>query len=124
MTADKIQPHHLSRKALLYVRQSSAHQVLHNSESGTLQCQTASKIGSDALSVTIGSRGADDPCLKQIEFSSPENARRQLLAFRGCQFAMFPCHSGSFHLICPILWEDLWESATLFSSLPAQSHRS
>jgi DNA invertase Pin-like site-specific DNA recombinase len=37
MTADKIQPHHLSRKALLYVRQSSAHQVLHNSESGTLQ---------------------------------------------------------------------------------------
>ena len=27
----------LSRKALLYVRQSSAHQVLHNRESGTLQ---------------------------------------------------------------------------------------
>jgi DNA invertase Pin-like site-specific DNA recombinase len=37
MTADKIQAHHLSRKALLYVRQSSAHQVLHNRESGALQ---------------------------------------------------------------------------------------
>ena len=30
---DKIRPHHLERKAMLYVRQSSAHQVLHNRES-------------------------------------------------------------------------------------------
>ena len=37
MTSDKVRPHHLERKALLYVRQSSAHQVLHNRESGTLQ---------------------------------------------------------------------------------------
>ena len=34
---EKIGPHHLERKAILYVRQSSAHQVLHNRESGTLQ---------------------------------------------------------------------------------------
>ena len=32
MMSDKIHPHHLQRKALLYVRQSSAHQVLHNRE--------------------------------------------------------------------------------------------
>ena len=37
MTSDKVRPHHLERKALLYVRQSSAHQVLHNRESGALQ---------------------------------------------------------------------------------------
>ena len=37
MTADKIQPHHLWRKALLYVRQPSADQVLHNRESSALQ---------------------------------------------------------------------------------------
>ena len=37
MISEKIQPHHLERKALLYVRQSSAHQVLHNRESGALQ---------------------------------------------------------------------------------------
>jgi DNA invertase Pin-like site-specific DNA recombinase len=37
MIGDKIRPHHLERKAILYVRQSSAHQVLHNRESGTLQ---------------------------------------------------------------------------------------
>jgi DNA invertase Pin-like site-specific DNA recombinase len=37
MTTDKIRPHHLDRKAILYVRQSSAHQVLHNRESGALQ---------------------------------------------------------------------------------------
>jgi DNA invertase Pin-like site-specific DNA recombinase len=37
MMADKIRPHHLERKAILYVRQSSAHQVLHNRESSALQ---------------------------------------------------------------------------------------
>src|SRR3974390_2040 len=37
MSSDKIRPHHLERKALLYVRQSSAHQVLHNRESSALQ---------------------------------------------------------------------------------------
>src|SRR5580704_14772153 len=37
MISDKICPHHLERKALLYVRQSSAHQVLHNRESSALQ---------------------------------------------------------------------------------------
>ncbi|UPT92111.1 hypothetical protein HAP41_0000048350 (plasmid) [Bradyrhizobium barranii subsp. apii] len=30
MISDKVRPHHLERKAILYVRQSSAHQVLHN----------------------------------------------------------------------------------------------
>jgi DNA invertase Pin-like site-specific DNA recombinase len=34
---DKIQSHHLERKSILYVRQSSAHQVLHNRESRSLQ---------------------------------------------------------------------------------------
>lgn len=34
---EKIRPHHLERKAILYVRQSSAHQVLQNRESSALQ---------------------------------------------------------------------------------------
>ena len=37
MMSDKIKPHPLARKAMLYVRQSSAHQVLHNLESQRLQ---------------------------------------------------------------------------------------
>jgi DNA invertase Pin-like site-specific DNA recombinase len=37
MISDKIRPQHLERKAILYVRQSSAHQVLHNRESSALQ---------------------------------------------------------------------------------------
>src|ERR1700741_5008576 len=37
MISDKVHPHHLARKALLYVRQSSAHQVLHSRESSALQ---------------------------------------------------------------------------------------
>lgn len=35
--SEKIQRHHLERTAVLYVRQSSVHQVLHNRESGALQ---------------------------------------------------------------------------------------
>ena len=37
MMHEKIRAHHLERKAILYVRQSSAHQVLHNRESSALQ---------------------------------------------------------------------------------------
>src|SRR4030081_3241294 len=37
MMSEKIKPHHRERKAILYVRQSSAHQVLHNRESSALQ---------------------------------------------------------------------------------------
>jgi DNA invertase Pin-like site-specific DNA recombinase len=37
MKHEKITAQHLARKAVLYVRQSSAHQVLHNRESSTLQ---------------------------------------------------------------------------------------
>jgi hypothetical protein len=35
--SDKIRPQHLARKAMLYVRQSSAYQVTHNVESKKLQ---------------------------------------------------------------------------------------
>src|SRR2546426_3752021 len=35
--SDKIRPQHLARKAILYVRQSSAYQVSHNLESQKLQ---------------------------------------------------------------------------------------
>ena len=35
--SDKIQRHHLERTAILYVRQSPVHQVLHNRESSALQ---------------------------------------------------------------------------------------
>ena len=45
MISEKVRPHHLERKAVLYIRQSSAHQVLHNRESGALYsmpCGTAS----------------------------------------------------------------------------------
>ena len=35
--SEKIKPHHLERKAILHVRQSSAYQVAHNLESQKLQ---------------------------------------------------------------------------------------
>jgi hypothetical protein len=44
MISDKVRPYHLERKAVLYVRQSSAHQVLHNRESRALQCAMRDRL--------------------------------------------------------------------------------
>jgi hypothetical protein len=78
MISEKIRPHHLQRKALLYVRQSSAHQVLHNRESSALQCESACNkdpvfgvigietgprpLGVTLASIVFGSRGLDVGC--------------------------------------------------------------
>lgn len=43
--SEKIERHHLDRKAILYVRQSSAHQVLHNRESSALQYAMRDRLG-------------------------------------------------------------------------------
>jgi DNA invertase Pin-like site-specific DNA recombinase len=54
MISDKLRPHHLERKALLYVRQSSAHQVLHNRESSALQyamCDRLTALGWSEIEV-------------------------------------------------------------------------
>ncbi len=44
MTSEKIGAQHRARKAVLYVRQSSAHQVLHNRESQVLQYAMRSRL--------------------------------------------------------------------------------
>lgn len=43
--SEKIERHHLERKAILYVRQSSVHQVLHNRESSALQYAMRGRLG-------------------------------------------------------------------------------
>lgn len=43
--SDKILPHHLQRKAMLYIRQSSAFQVQHNTESRKLQYAMKDRLG-------------------------------------------------------------------------------
>ena len=47
--SEKIRPHHLERKAILYVRQSSAHQVLHNRESSALQYAMRDRLTATGL---------------------------------------------------------------------------
>jgi DNA invertase Pin-like site-specific DNA recombinase len=42
--SDKVKAHHLARKAILYIRQSSAYQVLHNQESRRLQYAMADRL--------------------------------------------------------------------------------
>jgi len=41
---DKVKAHHLGRKAILYIRQSSAYQVYHNQESRRLQYAMAGRL--------------------------------------------------------------------------------
>ena len=57
MTSDKIRSHHLERKAILYVRQSSAHQVLHNRESGALQYAMRDRLAAKGWGEANGRSG-------------------------------------------------------------------
>ena len=43
-TPDKVKPYYLARKAIVHVRQSSAHQVLHNPEGRALQYAMRDRI--------------------------------------------------------------------------------
>ena len=52
MISEKIGAQHLARKAVLYVRQSSAHQVLHNRESPALSANIDET--SVSLVITVG----------------------------------------------------------------------
>jgi hypothetical protein len=46
--SDKIRPQHVVRKAILYVRQSSAYQVNHNLESAMrARCRPLHQLGGD-----------------------------------------------------------------------------
>jgi len=57
MMSEKIRPHHLERKAILYVRQSSTHQVLHNRESSALQyamCDRLTALGWSRIETVDG----------------------------------------------------------------------
>ena len=62
MITDKVRPHHLERKALLYVRQSSAHQVLHNRESSALQYAMRDRL------TALGWRPSRDPEGRRVSF--------------------------------------------------------
>src|SRR6476661_1956211 len=53
MISDKVRPHDLQRKAILYVRQSSAHQVLHNRESSALQYAMRDRLMTLGWSVSV-----------------------------------------------------------------------
>jgi hypothetical protein len=58
MISDKIHPHHLERKALLYVRQSSAHQVLHCPPAGVRDALVAAALPAGDRAVAPFDRGS------------------------------------------------------------------
>ena len=56
MTSDLVKAHHLCRKAAIYIRQSTPHQVLTNQESLRLQYalrQRAVDLGWDEISIEV-----------------------------------------------------------------------
>src|SRR3954452_10962021 len=61
MISEKSRPHHLERKALLYVRQSSAHQVLHNRESSALQYAMRDRLTVMAMIEVMKAQHGIDP---------------------------------------------------------------
>ena len=64
MMSDKIKPHHLTRKAILYVRQSSTHQVLHSRESQVLQYAMRDRLM--ALGWSEVDTVDDDPAMHRL----------------------------------------------------------
>ena len=80
--SEKVRPHHLERKALLYVRQSSAHQVLHNRvEQHVAVCHAGSPDGT-GLVRGRGDRRSSGPLFLQLAacnvWDSRANGRRGL----------------------------------------------
>src|SRR5258705_9755327 len=66
MISDKVRPHHLERKAILYVRQSSAHQVLHNRESSALQYAIRDRLTALGWSEIEYRRLADQNIIRKV----------------------------------------------------------
>ena len=76
--SEKIQPQHLSRKAMLYVRQSSAFQVAHNLESGKLQYAMQTRLrdlGFSEIEIIDEDLGARPPAPKPAAASSAWSPR-------------------------------------------------
>jgi len=70
--SDKIKPHHLQRKAILYMRQSSAHQVIHNRESRSLQYAMRERLtvlGWSDIEIIDDDLGIARLALRQIGFN-------------------------------------------------------
>ncbi|MEY9604118.1 hypothetical protein AB7M74_010727 [Bradyrhizobium japonicum] len=92
MISDKVRPHHLERKAFLYVRQSSAHQVLHNRESSALQYAMRNRLTAlgdefDAVILQGGERagpGCLDSAPLDLSGFLPGYAERGALRFCRC----------------------------------------
>jgi hypothetical protein len=80
---DNVRPHHLERKALLYVQQSSAHQVRHNRESSALQYAMRGWSEIEVIDDDLGRTAAGGVQRAGFERcrSLPPQGRRRLFGF-------------------------------------------
>src|SRR6202163_383772 len=84
MISDKVRPHHLERKAILYVRQSSARQVLHNHESSALQYDMRDRQHALRRSGAGGAISTGGPLFSSTDPAGREKFRREASFFRNC----------------------------------------
>ena len=81
--SEKVKSHHRERKAVLYIRQSSAYQVAHNQESGKLQYamhQRLERLGWKAIEVIDDDLGCSAAgTTTRSELSLLSESKNQLL---------------------------------------------
>ncbi len=103
----KIQAHHLERKAILYVRQSSAHQVLHNRESSTLQYAMRGRLTAlgwseiETIDDDLGCSAAGSVQRAGFERMVAEVWQRRLYEFRGYSDNADKLRTGASRMLCP-----------------------
>jgi hypothetical protein len=93
MVSDKDRPHLLERKATLYVRQSSADQVLHNHEYSTLQHAGVQRADFERMvaEVCLGKVGA--VCAREVSRfarNGRDSATCAQAKARSCPLATIP----------------------------------
>jgi hypothetical protein len=94
--SEKIQPQHLARKAMLYVRQSSAFQVTHNAESGKLQYAMQARLrdlGFSEIEVVDEDLGSAAGTVCRSGF---ERMVAELWRHRGCRTRGDPRRAATF----------------------------
>ena len=119
--SDKIQPQHLRRKAVLYVRQSSAYQVTHNLESQRLQYGMEQRLRSARVAGDRGHRRGPRPLRRRRHASgrassgwSPTSASARSGRSRParCRGSPATAASGSSSSRYAASWTPCWSTRT------------
>src|SRR5271155_4565475 len=127
--SEKIQPQHLSRKAMLYIRQSSTFQVSHNLESGKLQYAMQTRLHElgfaeiEVVDEDLGRSAAGTVCRSGFERMVAEVSLGRVGAVAAREVSRFARNSREWQQlveVCRIVDTLLIDQETVYS--PRQSN--